>query len=84
MGETLFHQLINDVACFENVRLDLAGIILHDPRMHESIIAQTPLMMLFPHSYAANGFRNLASHIFDFKQSLSSMGNASFFMEKLA
>jgi len=82
MGQQLFYQLVADAASFDNVTLDLAGIILNDPRMHESITAQTPLMMLFPHSYAANGFRNLAGSLFNWKKSASS--GSAYFVEQLA
>lgn len=82
MAHNLFQQLVVDAACFDNVSLDLAGIILADPRMHESITTQTPLMMLFPHSYAANGFRLLASQIFDWRK--SPVGSNGFFVEQLA
>jgi flagellar biosynthesis protein FlhG len=84
MAENLFRQLMMDTACYDNVTLDLAGIILNDPRMHESVTTQTPLMMLFPHSYAANGFRNLANSIFDWKKPHIAHGTTGFFVEQLA
>lgn len=84
MGQLLFQRLVADTECLDEVTLDLAGIILNDPRVHESVTTQTPLMMLFPHSYAAQGFRGLAHNMFGWKKTRAANGTSGFFVEQIA
>jgi flagellar biosynthesis protein FlhG len=83
-GQQLFQKIVADIACLDEITLDLAGIILNDPRVHESVTTQTPLMMLFPHSYAAQGFRSLARNMFGWKSSQVANGTSGFFVEQIA
>ncbi len=41
-------------------------------------------MMLFPHSYAADGFRSLAHNMFGWKKQKVANGTLGFFEEQLA
>ncbi len=84
MGQQLFQKLVVDTEVLDGVNLDLAAIILNDPRVHESVTTQTPLMMLFPHSYAATGFRSLAQSIFGWKRPMVANGTSGYFVEQLA
>jgi flagellar biosynthesis protein FlhG len=83
-GQELFQKLVADTACLDDVTLDLGAIILNDPRVHESVSTQTPLMMLFPHSYAAQGFRTLSRNMFGWKCKQTANGTSGFFIEQIA
>lgn len=83
-GQQLFQKLIADTDCLGDVTLELAAVILNDPRVHESVTTQTPLMMLFPHSYAAQGFRSLAHNMFGWKKTRVANGTSGFFIEQIA
>lgn len=83
MGQQLFKKLIADTESLE-VTLELSAIILNDPRVHESVTTQTPLMMLFPHSYAAEGFRSLSRNMLTWKKTKALSGTSGFFVEQLA
>lgn len=84
MGEQLYQKIVDDTVFLSNVRLDLSAVILNDPRVHESVTTQTPLMMLFPHSYAAQGFHTLAQTIFSWNKPVAANGTLGFFEEQLA
>lgn len=82
-GRTLFNKLCKVTDRYLDVALNYLGAIPYDESMKKSVQKQTPVVMAYPQSKAAQAFRMLARTVDSLPRTERGNGGLEFFVERM-
>lgn len=82
-GRALFSKLCRVTDRYLDVTLDLLGVVPQDEQLRKAVQRQTPVVVAYPNSKAAQAFRGLAQKMDALPISGQASGRLEFFVERM-